>query len=43
VGQQLDFGLFLAGSLLMTLPMAIIFVIFQRYFVESQNYAGVKG
>ncbi len=43
VGQQLDFGLFLAGSLLMTLPMAIIFIIFQRYFVESQNYAGVKG
>ncbi|MGE5141373.1 MAG: carbohydrate ABC transporter permease [Rudaea sp.] len=43
VGQFLDFGLFLAGSLLMTLPMAIIFVIFQRYFVESQNYAGVKG
>ncbi len=43
VGQFLDFGLFLAGSLLMTLPMAIIFIIFQRYFVESQNYAGVKG
>ncbi len=43
VGQFLDFGLFLAGSLLMTLPMAVIFIIFQRYFVESQNYAGVKG
>ncbi len=43
VGQQLDFGLFLAGSLIMTLPMAIIFIIFQRYFVESQAYTGVKG
>ncbi len=43
VGQQLDFGLFLAGSLLMTVPMALVFFIFQRYFVESQSYAGVKG
>jgi multiple sugar transport system permease protein len=43
VGQQLDFGLFLAGSILMTLPMAIIFIIFQRYFVESSSHSAVKG
>lgn len=43
VGQQLDFGLFLAGSILMTLPMAIIFFVFQRYFVESSSHAAVKG
>lgn len=43
VGQQLDFGLFLAGSLLMTLPMAIVFIVFQRYFVESGSHAAVKG
>jgi multiple sugar transport system permease protein len=43
VGQQLDFGLFLAGSILMTLPMAIIFIVFQRYFVESSSHAAVKG
>ncbi len=43
VGQQLDFGLFLAGSLLMTLPMALIFLVLQRYFVESAAHTGVKG
>src|SRR5690606_5021646 len=43
VGQQLDFGLFLAGSLLMTLPMALVFIVFQRYFVESSSHSAVKG
>lgn len=43
VGQQLDFGLFLAGSILMTLPMALIFIVFQRYFVESSSHSAVKG
>ncbi len=43
VGQTLDFGLFLAGSLLMTLPMAVIFAVFQRYFVEGVSYSGLKG
>lgn len=43
VGQQLDFGLFLAGSLLMTLPMALIFIFFQRYFVEGSSHTAVKG
>jgi multiple sugar transport system permease protein len=43
VGQTLDWGLFLAGSLLMTLPMAIIFAFFQRYFVEGVSYTGLKG
>lgn len=43
VGQQLDFGLFLAGSLLMTLPMALVFLVFQRYFVESSSHSAVKG
>jgi multiple sugar transport system permease protein len=43
VGQQLDFGLFLAGSILMTLPMALVFIVFQRYFVESSSHSAVKG
>lgn len=43
VGQTLDFGLFLAGSLLMTLPMALIFIFFQRYFVEGVSHTAVKG
>ncbi len=43
VGQTLDIGLFLAGSLLMTVPIALIFLVFQRYFVESATHTGVKG
>ncbi len=43
VGQTLDFGLFLAGSLLMTLPMALIFIFFQRYFIEGVSHTAVKG
>lgn len=43
VGQTLDFGLFLAGSILMTLPMALIFIFFQRYFVEGVSHTAVKG
>ena len=43
VGQTLDVGLFLAGSLLMTVPIAVIFGIFQRYFVEGVSYSGLKG
>jgi hypothetical protein len=34
---------FLAGSILMTLPMALIFIVFQRYFVESSSHSAVKG
>ncbi len=43
VGQTLDVGLFLAGSLLTTVPIAVIFLVFQRYFVESATHTGVKG
>lgn len=43
VGQTLDFGLFLSASFLMTIPIAILFFIFQRYFVEGVSYSGLKG
>lgn len=43
VGQTLDIGLFLAGSLLMTVPIALVFAFFQRYFVEGVSYSGLKG
>jgi multiple sugar transport system permease protein len=33
----------MAGSMLTTLPMLIIFLIFQRYFIEGISYSGVKG
>lgn len=42
-GQTLPWDLLLAGSLITTLPMAVIFFIFQRFFMESATYTGVKG
>lgn len=42
-GETLRWHAFLAGSVLTTLPLAIIFFIFQRYFVEGIAYSGLKG
>lgn len=42
-GQALIWNEFLAGSVITTLPMAIIFFAFQRYFVEGVNYSGLAG
>jgi multiple sugar transport system permease protein len=42
-GESLDFPVLLAGSILTTIPVAIIFVIFQRYFVRGVAASGVKG
>ena len=43
VGEARDFPLELAGSILTTLPVAIVFFIFQRYFVQGVAATGVKG
>ncbi len=43
LGQNLQWNALLAGSMLTTLPMAVIFFIFQRYFIEGISYSGVKG
>jgi multiple sugar transport system permease protein len=43
MGQNLQWNAILAGSLLTTLPMAVIFLFFQRYFVEGISYSGLKG
>jgi len=43
MGQNLQWNSLLAGSMLTTLPMAILFFIFQRYFVEGISYSGIKG
>jgi multiple sugar transport system permease protein len=43
LGNNLQWNAILAGSMLTTLPMAIIFLFFQRYFIEGISYAGVKG
>jgi multiple sugar transport system permease protein len=43
LGNNLQWNAILAGSMLTTLPMAVIFLFFQRYFIEGISYAGVKG
>lgn len=43
IGQNLQWNALLAGSMLTTLPMALIFIFFQRYFIEGISYSGVKG
>ena len=43
MGQNLLWNSLLAGLMLTTLPMAIIFFVFQRYFIEGISYSGIKG
>jgi multiple sugar transport system permease protein len=43
VGQARDFPFELAGSILTTVPVAIVFFTFQRYFVQGVAATGVKG
>ncbi len=42
-GLDVQYDLVLAGSVITTLPMAVIFLFFQRYFVEGISYTGLKG
>lgn len=42
-GRDIQYDLVLAGSVITTLPMALIFFFFQRYFVEGVSYSGLKG
>jgi multiple sugar transport system permease protein len=42
-GDALQWDLLLSGSVITTVPMAIIFFVFQRYFVEGVTYTGIKG
>jgi multiple sugar transport system permease protein len=41
--NQTDWGMLLAGSVIATLPMVIVFMIFQRQFVQGVAMSGVKG
>lgn len=38
-----DWGPILAGTLISALPILILFVVFQRYFVEGISFTGLKG
>ncbi len=42
-GGQGDYGLILAGAVLSAIPVIIVFVVFQRYFVSSGADSAVKG
>ena len=42
-GEAFVWNEFLAGSVVTTLPMAILFFMFQRYFVEGSTYSGLAG
>jgi multiple sugar transport system permease protein len=43
LGENLQWNAILAGSMITTLPMALIFLFFQRYFIEGISYTGLKG
>ncbi len=43
IGENLQWNAILAGSMVTTLPMALIFIFFQRYFIEGISYSGLKG
>jgi multiple sugar transport system permease protein len=38
-----DYPLLMAGALMATLPMIIVFILFQRYFIEGIALNGIKG
>lgn len=38
-----DWGLILAGSMLSAIPVVILFIVFQRYFLEGVSFGGAKG
>ncbi len=42
-GATLEWNTFLAGAVIATVPLAILFFVFQRYFVEGISYSGLKG
>jgi multiple sugar transport system permease protein len=41
--EAVDWGLIMAGSVLASLPVMIIFVSFQKYFVQGLTVGAVKG
>ena len=38
-----DWGLLMGGSMLVMIPIVIMFVLFQRFFIEGVSYTGLKG
>jgi multiple sugar transport system permease protein len=42
-GQTFDYPVMMAGSIMTIIPVAIIFIIFQRFFVRGVAASGIKG
>ncbi|HYO88248.1 MAG TPA: carbohydrate ABC transporter permease [Candidatus Limnocylindrales bacterium] len=42
-GETLRWHQFLAGAVITTVPLALVFFTFQRYFVEGTSYSGLAG
>ena len=42
-GPAGDWGLILAGAFLSMIPVLVLFIVFQRYFVEGASFSGLKG
>lgn len=42
-GAANDFGILMAGNVLMTLPTIVVFFCFQRYFIQGMSASGIKG
>jgi len=38
-----DWTLIMAGNILMTMPMILMFIVFQKYFVQGMTMSGLKG
>jgi ABC-type glycerol-3-phosphate transport system permease component len=43
VDQGGDWTMMMAGNVLMTLPVIVVFFLFQRYFVQGMTMTGMKG
>jgi multiple sugar transport system permease protein len=39
----IDWTMIMAGNVLMTLPVLIVFFLFQRYFIQGMTMSGMKG
>ena len=40
--NQTDYGLLLAGACIVVLPIVLVFLFFQRYFIEGVASTGIK-
>ena len=41
--KETDYGLLMAGGVVMAIPMFLIFLVFQRYFLEGVTFGALKG